>query len=93
MKDCAVQSISLILMTERTQQVYFPSPPPFLAPNFLGLWFSLVYGSFNGNGLVASLHTSLLWQLGYHGNHSDTSITILSYFVVFSMKVLLDNGH
>ena len=51
MKDCAVQSISLIFMTERTQ-VYFPSPPSFLAPNFLGLWFSLVYGSFNGNRLV-----------------------------------------
>ena len=47
MKDCAVQSISLIFMTERTQ-VYFPSPPSFLAPNFLGLWFLLVYGSFNG---------------------------------------------
>ena len=52
MKDCTVQLISLILITERTQQVYFPSPPSFLAPNFLGLWFSLVYGSFNGNRLV-----------------------------------------
>ena len=45
MKDCAIQSISLIFMTVQTHQVYFPSPPSFLAPNFLGLRFSLLYGS------------------------------------------------
>ena len=35
---------SLIFMTERTQQVYFPSSPPFLASILVGLGFSLVCG-------------------------------------------------
>ena len=28
-------------------------------------------------------HTSLLWYLGYHGNHTDMSITP-SFYVIFS---------
>ena len=43
-KICPVQTFSLICMTERTQQVYFPSPPSFLTSILLGLGFSLVGG-------------------------------------------------
>ena len=38
------RSFLLIFMTERTQQVYFPSPPSFLTWILLGLGFSLVGG-------------------------------------------------
>ena len=45
MKPCAVQTISLTFMIERTQQVCFPSPPSFPNSILLGLGFSLVCGS------------------------------------------------
>ena len=37
-------------------------------------------------------HTSLLWKLGFHTNHSDISITPLSYIVLSSYLVQLFLG-